>query len=227
MFARYLPILQWLPNYRRADLREDVAAGFTTAVMLIPQAMGYAMLAGLPPIVGLYAALAPVVAYAVLGTSRQVSVGPVAMDSLLVAVSVGAIAEAGSDNYVAIAGLLGLMVGGVQLTLGLLRLGFVVNFLSRPVISGFTSAAALIIAASQLKYLLRIDLPATHHVPRVLFLAAQQIDAMHPTTIVLGTVSIVMLVLLKRYVPKFPRALVVVAAATAVCGLWLADAGAT
>ena len=115
MLTRFIPMLGWLAAYRRQDLRSDAAAGLTTAVMIIPQAMGYAMLAGLPPIVGLYAALAPVLAYACLGTSRQLSVGPVAMDSLLVAVAVGAIAEAGSTHYVAVAGTLGVMVSGMAI----------------------------------------------------------------------------------------------------------------
>lgn len=223
MLARLFPITSWLPSYRKEDLRSDIVAGFTTAVMIIPQAMGYAMLAGLPPIVGLYAALTPILAYALLGTSRQLSVGPVAMDSLLVAVAVGALAETGSDDYVAIAGTLGVLVGLVQLTLGVLRMGFIVNFLSRPVISGFTSAAALIIAASQLKYLLRLDLPSTHFVPKVVYEALKQAQGAHGMSMLIGLASIGTLVVLKRAVPKFPRALVVVTITTAVVSTWALD----
>lgn len=215
MLSRYLPITEWLPNYRREDLKSDLTAGFTTAVMIIPQAMGYAMLAGLPPIVGLYAALTPILAYAMLGTSRQLSVGPVAMDSLLVAVAVGAIAKTGTDQYVAVAATLGVLVGVVQLTLGVLRMGFVVNFLSRPVISGFTSAAALIIGASQLKYLLALDLPKTHHVHKVLWGIVTQLSEIHPITAIIGGLSVVALIWLKKAMPKLPRALVVVVATTA------------
>ena len=120
--------------------------------MLIPQGMAYAMLAGLPPIVGLYASAVPLALYALFGTSRELAVGPVAMVSLLVATGVGALAPVGSGEFVAYAVLLAGLVGVLQLAMGLMRAGFLVNFLSHPVISGFTSAAALIIGASQLKH---------------------------------------------------------------------------
>jgi hypothetical protein len=116
-----LPIISGFRNYRRADLGPDFIAGLTTAVMLVPQAMGYALLAGLPPIHGLYASVAPLLLYAVLGTSRQLAVGPVAMDSILVAGSVGAIATIGTENYILLAAALGVMVGVVQAGLGFLR----------------------------------------------------------------------------------------------------------
>ena len=142
---RLVPILAWLPRYRRADLAGDLGAGLTTAVMLIPQAMAYALLAGLPPIVGLYATIPPLLVYAVFGSSPKLAVGPVAMDSLLVAAALGSLALAGHETPMLAAAALAVMVGLVQLTMGALRLGFVVNFLSRPVLSGFTSAAALVI----------------------------------------------------------------------------------
>ncbi|MEO0593380.1 MAG: SulP family inorganic anion transporter [Myxococcota bacterium] len=118
------------PDWTRESIRSDLAAGLTTAVVLIPQGMGYAMLAGLPPIYGLYSAMLPLIGYALLGTSRQLAVGPVAMDSLLVAAGVGAIAEIGSDAFIAYAIVLAGMVGLIQLAMGLGRLGFLVNFLS-------------------------------------------------------------------------------------------------
>lgn len=212
--ARLFPILEWLPRYRREDFRADLVAGLTTAVMLIPQGMGYALLAGLPPIVGLYAALVPLLAYALFGTSKVLGVGPVAMDSLLVAVSVGAIAQAGSEHYLALAVLLGAMVGVIQFLLGVLGLGFVVNFLSRPVISGFTSAAALIIGFSQLRHLLAIDLPRTHHVHRILAEAVAHASSWHVATLAVGVGSIAVLVILKRIAPKVPRAMVAVVLST-------------
>jgi SulP family sulfate permease len=148
------------------------------------------------------------------------------MDSLLVAVAVGAIAQIGTDQYLAYAVLLGAMVGAVQLLLGVLGLGFVVNFLSRPVISGFTSAAALIIGFSQLQHLLRIDLPRTHHVHRVIGEAASQIDTWHWVTLAIGAISVALMLTLKRIAPAVPRALVAVVLATvAVVTLGLADAG--
>jgi len=224
--GHWVPIVEWLPRYDRRDLRADVIAGTTTAVMLIPQAMGYAMLAGLPPIAGLYASLAPLLAYALFGTSRQLAVGPVAMDSLLVAVSVSAIAATGSDQYVALAIMLALMVGGLQASMGLLRLGFVVNFLSRPVITGFTAAAALIIGFSQLRHVLGIGLPTTHHVHRVLWQALEQASSWNLPTVAIGASAVVALVVLKRAAPKLPRALLVVAVATAaVWALVLEGAG--
>src|SRR5690606_24677396 len=148
---RILPLVGTLRDYKREDLRGDASAGLTTAVMLIPQGMAYAVLAGLPPLTGLYSALIPPLIYALFGTSRQLSVGPVAMDSLLVGVSVGAVAQSGTSEYLSAALLLAFMVGVIQLLFGLLRMGFLANLLSGPVVSGFTSAAALIIGLSQIK----------------------------------------------------------------------------
>ncbi len=221
-----LPIVGWLRGYQRADLGPDLVAGLTTAVMLVPQAMGYALLAGLPPIHGLYAAVAPLMVYAVFGTSRHLAVGPVAMDSILVAGAVGAIASVGAENYVVIAAALGLMVGGVQAGLGFLRAGFLVNFLSRPVVAGFTAAAALIIAASQLGHLLGVSLPRTHHVHGVVMEAIRSSSDWSWPTLSIGAASILALVVCKKRFPRFPAALFVVVAATlAVWGLDLSARG--
>ncbi len=221
-----LPILRWLPAYQRTDLGADTIAGLTTAVMLIPQAMGYAMLAGLPPIHGLYAALAPILVYAVLGTSRHLAVGPVAMDSILVAGGVGLIATAGTATYILIAAAVGVLVGVLQAGLGFLRAGFLVNFLSRPVVSGFTSAAAVIIAASQFGHLFGVTLPRTHHVHKVIWSSLAQVTSWSLPTVVIGLTSIAALVLFKKRWPRFPAALFVVAAATvAVWALGLAERG--
>ena len=222
---RYLPAARWLPAYRRADLGSDVIAGLTVAVMLVPQAMAYAMLAGLPPVVGLYASTVPMILYAFFGTSRQLAVGPVAMDSLMVMIGVGALATPGSAAFISYAVTLMLMVGVIQLILGLLRAGFVVNFLSGPVISGFMSAAALIIGTSQLKHLLGIDLPRGQ-VHEVWAAAAGNLGAMNAATLVVGVLAIATIKLLKRFAPRIPSALVVVVGGTlAVVGLGLGDAG--
>ncbi len=218
---RLLPILEWLPNYHRADLRGDLTAGLTTAVMLVPQGMAYAMLAGLPPIVGLYASVVPQLVYAAFGTSRQLAVGPVAMDSLMVAAAVGAISTPGSEQYVMLAVVLGLLVGLVQVAMGVLRLGFLVNFLSRPVISGFTSAAALIIGFSQLKYMLGFDIARSKHVHVILLEALRRIDETHLMTLLIGVVSIVAMRIIKRRSPRLPGALVVVVAST--LAVWAGD----
>lgn len=222
--AKFVPILHWLPRYDKADLGPDVIAGLTTAVMLIPQAMAYALLAGLPAYVGLYAAAIPLVAYAVLGTSRPLGVGPVAMDSLLTASTVGAIAAAdpavGEGEYILLATVLAFMAGGVQIALGLLRFGFVVNLLSRPVVAGFTSAAALIIGLSQLKLIIGVDLPRTTYVHEIVINAAQRVGEINGVTLGIGVAAIVALILLKKYAKKFPRALavVVVGAAAVIFG---------
>lgn len=205
--SRFLPILHWLPRYRRADLSGDITAGLTVAVMLVPQSMAYALLAGLPPVVGLYAALVPPALYALFGTSRQLAVGPVAMDSLLVAMGVGALAETGTDTYLAMAVLLGAMVGAIQLVLGLVRAGFLVNFLSRPVVSGFTSAAALIIGFSQLEHLIGIELPRDHRVHLLLWEAVGELGGAHIATVVLGAVAVFMLLGIKRLQSRMGRAL--------------------
>ncbi len=226
LLERILPATAWMRTYERGNLRADISAGLTTAVMLIPQGMAYAMLAGLPPIVGLYASTIPIILYALFGSSRELAVGPVAMVSLLVATALTPLAEAGSAEYVGYAVVLSLLVGAIQLGMGLIRAGFMVNFLSHPVVSGFTSAAALIIGLSQLKHLLGVDIPRSHHIHTIVLTAAQKVAEVHPYTILLGAVSIAALVILKKRAPKLPRALIVVGGTTiAVWAFGLADKG--
>ena len=173
-------------------------AGLTVGIMLIPQGMAYAMIAGLPPIYGLYASTIPLVIYALLGTSRQLAVGPVAMVSLLTAAGIGAIAEGGTETFIALAIALALFVGLIQFFLGVFRLGFLVNFLSHPVVSGFTSAAALIIGLSQLKHLLGVDIPRRHHVHEILIHAVEQFGAINWMTFAIGAVGIVLIIGVKK-----------------------------
>lgn len=223
---RWLPALSWLPSYDRRDLGGDLSAGLTVAVMLIPQGMAYAMLAGLPPIVGLYASVFPLLAYALLGTSRQLAVGPVAMVSLLVATGVGAIAPAGSAEYVALAIALAGMVGVLQLAMGVLRLGALVTFLSHPVVSGFTSAAAIIIGLSQLEHLLGVRLQKSPRLHELVVDAAGALGDTHAITLAIGAGSIAVLLLLKRWRPRFPGAITVVVLGTLLTwALGLADRG--
>jgi len=153
---RWLPAIAWLRGYDRAALGNDLFAALIVTLMLIPQSLAYAMLAGLPPEVGLYASIAPLVAYAVFGTSRTLSVGPVAVVSLMTAAAVGDVAAAGSVGYVEAALALALLSGLVLLGMAVLRLGFLATFLSHPVISGFITAAAVLIAASQLRHILGV-----------------------------------------------------------------------
>ncbi len=154
---QYLPFLEWLPGYRRDILVSDLVAAVIVTIMLIPQSLAYALLAGLPAQVGLYASILPLVFYALFGTSRTLSVGPVAVASLMTAAALGAIAEPGSPEYIGGAVLLAVMSGLMLVAMGVLRLGFLANFLSHPVISGFITASGVVIAASQLKHILGIQ----------------------------------------------------------------------
>ncbi|MFM1808161.1 MAG: hypothetical protein RLZZ242_886 [Bacteroidota bacterium] len=204
-----IPILEWLPHYKRAHLGGDLSAGITVGIMLIPQGMAYAMIAGLPPVFGLYAALIPQVVYGILGTSRQLSVGPVAMDSLLVAAGLGALSLSGIEEYITMAVFLALFMGLIQFLLGLIRMGFLVNFLSKPVISGFTSAAALIIGLSQLKHLLGTQIERSNQIHTLLFNAFKTIDQTQWVALLFGIGAIVVIKTLKRIHKRIPGALVV------------------
>lgn len=205
----YFPILNWLPRYKRTYLSGDISAGLTVGIMLIPQGMAYAMIAGLPPVYGLYAALIPQIIYAIMGTSRQIAIGPVAMDSLLIASGLGALSISGIENYIAMAIFLSLFIGTIQILLGFLKMGFLVNFLSRPVISGFTSAAALIIGISQLKHLLGISISSNKTLP-ILKQTFSQLDQINPLAVVVGLSGIGIMLLLKRIHSQIPTAIVVV-----------------
>lgn len=154
--ARYLPVLDWGRSYDRTALTGDLLAAVIVTIMLIPQSLAYAMLAGLPPEIGLYASILPLVAYAIFGTSRTLAVGPVAVVSLMTASAVGEIAAQGTDAYLAAAVMLALVSGIMLVAMGVFRLGFLANFLSHPVISGFITASGILIAASQLKHILGV-----------------------------------------------------------------------
>ena len=207
---KILPILTWLPNYTRSRFRGDLVAGITVGIILIPQGIAYALIAGLPPIYGLYTALVPQVMYAIFGSSRQVAIGPVAMDSLIVAAGVSTLALTGTDSYIEIAILLALMVGAIQLLMGVFRLGFIVNFLSKPVISGFTSAAALIIGFNQFRNLLGVDFTRSNQIQEVLASIWKEYNEVDLPTTLIGFCAIVMIVLLRKINKKIPNALIVV-----------------
>jgi SulP family sulfate permease len=207
---QFFPIIEWLPRYNRKLLSGDLSAGITVGVMLIPQGMAYALIAGLPPVYGLYAAIVPQLIYAIFGTSRQLSVGPVAMDSLLVASGISLMATEGTEAYIALSILLAGTVGLMQLILGLARMGFVTNLLSRPVISGFTSAAAIIIGLNQLKYLLGTELEKTSKVYDIIWNAFLAIENTHWLTLVLGIGGVLLIKGVKRVHKAIPGALVTV-----------------
>ncbi len=207
---RMLPILQWGSTYERTDLRSDLAAGITVGAMLVPQAMAYALLAGLPPEVGLYAATIPVIAYALFGSSRQLAVGPVAIVSLLTASALAPVVADGTAGYLAAAAVLALMVGVIHLVMGAGRLGFLVNFLSHSVLVGFTAAAAIIIGFSQAKHLLGISTDRKDHFHETVREVIDKLPDTNGTTLALGLAALATLLVLKRVAPRVPSALVVV-----------------
>ncbi|MBT8306393.1 MAG: solute carrier family 26 protein [Maribacter sp.] len=207
---RYFPFLGWVSKYNRSFLFKDMVAGLTVGVILIPQGMAYAMIAGLPPVYGLYASVFPVLVYLFLGTSRQLAIGPVAMDSLLVAAGLGTLAITGIENYIALAIFLAFLVGVIQILFGLLRMGFLVNFLSRPVISGFTSGAAVIIIFSQLKHLLGADIEKSNMFHQLVINAFDKLAETNLYDLSVGIIGILVIVFLKKWNKKFPAVLLVV-----------------
>jgi len=204
-----LPVLDWLGSYNTSTFRADLTAGLTVCIMLIPQGMAYALLAGMPPIYGLYGALVPLLIYGLLGTSRQVSIGPVAVSSLLVLAGISQLAEPESKTFIELAILTGLLIGVAQLLLSALRMGFLVTFLSRPVIMGFTSAAAIIIAVSQLKYLFGFPIPRYEHSYETILYALEHLPEIHWLSFAFCTGGIVVMLLLKRLAPILPGALLI------------------
>ena len=213
----YFPILDWAPKLSKKSVQNDFIAGLTVGIMLVPQGMAYALLAGLPPVFGLYAALVPQVVYAFLGTSRQLSVGPVAMDSLLVASGLAALKLSGIDEYISMAIFLAFFMGLIQIVLGFLRMGFLVNFLSKPVISGFTSAAAIIIGLSQLKHLVGAPYESSNKIHLLIIEFFEKSSEIHLTTLLIGLIAIVILIFLKRINPSIPGALITVI----ISSLWI------
>ncbi|MFG6583165.1 SulP family inorganic anion transporter [Sulfitobacter sp. 1A12779] len=165
--SRYLPILDWGRRYDRGQFTGDMIAAVIVTIMLIPQSLAYALLAGMPPEAGIYASIAPIVLYAIFGTSRALAVGPVAVVSLMTAAAVGEIAQSGTAGYVTAALTLAFLSGAMLLALGLFRLGFLANFLSHPVIAGFITASGILIAASQLRHILGIEAEG-HTLPQIL-----------------------------------------------------------
>jgi SulP family sulfate permease len=209
LLRRIFPFLTWLDGYDRAALRADLLAGITLALVLVPQAMGYALLAGLPAYYGLYAAFLPPIVAALFSSTSQIATGPVAIVSLLTATALEPLATAGSEQFVAFAILLSLLVGAVQLLLGVLRLGVVVNFLSHPVISGFTNASAVIIATSQLAKLCGVaERTAAHQYETVYHVVRAAFSGPHWPTLGMAAFAIVVMLGLERFLPRVPNVLV-------------------
>ncbi len=205
------PFLGWFP-LKNAALRADFIAGLTVALVLVPQSMAYAQLAGLPAYYGLYAAFLPVAVAALWGSSHQLGTGPVAVASLLTASSLAPLAAPGSGQFVALAIMLALLVGIVQLVLGLFKLGVVVNFLSHPVIVGFTNAAAMIIGLSQVNKLVGVPMGRSESFGRDIWEVIKQVGDTHWPTLGMGLVAIAIMIVVKRKAPKLPGVLLAVVA---------------
>ncbi|GAA0838787.1 solute carrier family 26 protein [Marinobacter szutsaonensis] len=199
--TRFLPILNWLKDYRGDTFVSDALAAVIVTLMLVPQALAYALLAGLPPEVGLYASMIPLVAYALFGTSATLAVGPVAVASLMTASALGGIAEAGTPEYVGAALVLASLSGLMLFTMGLLRLGFLANFLSHPVISGFVTASGILIAGSQLGHILGIQ-GGGHNLLEMVEGLWQQLGGINPVTLVIGGGALVFLYLCRKFLKR-------------------------
>lgn len=241
MLERLVPALTWGRAYDRRQFASDALAAAIVTVMLIPQSLAYAMLAGLPPYVGLYASILPLVAYALFGSSRVLAVGPVAVVSLLTAAAIGKVAAPGTPEYLAAAVVLALLSGLFLVAMGLARLGFLANLLSHPVISGFISASGVLIAISQLKHILGV--PAQGEtLPQIVAALAGRLDEANAPTLVIGSATIVFLFFVRnRLKPLLARlglaprtadvlvkagpVLAIVVSIVAVSGLELAAAG--
>lgn len=211
-----VPFLGWVGELKNPQvLRADLIAGITVALVLVPQSMAYAQLAGLPPHIGLYASFIPVMLAAFMGSSRQLATGPVAVVSLMTAAALQPLVATGSEGYLVYAAVLALLVGVFQVALGLFRLGVLVDFLSHPVVVGFTNGAAIIIATSQISKLFGVQVEqAEHHyetVWRVLVAASQDT---HVATLLMGLFALAIMILLKRFLPKVPGVLTAVVITT-------------
>jgi SulP family sulfate permease len=210
---RALPFLAWFPLQPGA-VRADLIAGVTVAMVLIPQSMAYAQLAGLPAYFGLYAAFLPVIVGALWGSSQQLSTGPVAMVSLLTGTTLAKFAAPGSEVFIALAIVLALMVGLMQLAMGLFRLGEIVSFLSHPVVVGFTNAAAIIIALSQLNKLLGVPMARTDFFLKDVWEVLRHVNEMHWPTLAMGLAALSIIIVVRRFRPLWPGVLIAVVLTT-------------
>ncbi|HCA03928.1 SulP family inorganic anion transporter [Vreelandella alkaliphila] len=198
MFKRYFPILTWLPHYHKRLLGADILAGLIVTVMVIPQSLAYALLAGLPAVVGLYASILPQLLYTFLGTSRTLAVGPVAIIALMTGAALSSVATPGSPDYLQAALVLSLLSGGILVAMGALKMGFFSNFLSHPVISGFLTASGILIAVSQLGSLLGISSSGFTLAERVITLLPN-LPTFNPYTLVIGAGTLFFLVMMRRF----------------------------
>lgn len=204
---RKLSLTEFAQTYRTANLRQEVIAGLTVAALLVPQGMAYALLAGLPPAMGLYASILPMIVYALAGSGRQTSVGPVTVDSLMLVLGLGTLATAGTGAFISLAVLVTAMIGAIQLAMGALRLGFLVNFLSYPVLAGFTSAAAVITVIGQLQHVLGVSQSRHPELYQTVTDVLMHVGQANFVTVSIAVGCMVALWAAKRWAPTAPGAL--------------------
>ena len=219
MLTKLFPGLIWLQDYHSGTFKSDLLSGLVIAFMLIPQGMGYALVAGLPPEYGLYACIFPPIVYALLGTSNKISMGPVALDSILIITGLSVLAEPGSERYLELAILLTLMVGVLQLGLGLVKFGFIANFLSYPVIVGYTSAAALIIMGSQLETMLGVD-AVGGNIFVLLYQLLLKVPDWSWLTLGIGVLGMLIMTVPKKRFPTLPFPLFLLVFGMLASGIW-------
>lgn len=215
-----IPILGQLKTYDKRTFRFDLVASINVAVLLVPQAMAYALLAGVPPIYGLYTALIPLFVYAILGSTPQLSVGPVAVSALLLLAGLSKLAEPGTEQYISLAITCGLLIGIIQVILSIFRMGYLANFLSHPVIAGFTSAAAVIISLSQLKDVFGISVASSASMVETIKHLFENIGSTNIATLLIALCSMVLIFILKKINKSIPGTLIAVVIAT-LCAYFL------
>lgn len=207
---RLIPLYGNLKKYEASNWRQDILAGIIVSIIIIPQGMAYALLAGMPPIYGLYGGLIPLIVYGIFGTSGQLAIGPVAISSILLFAGVSHLADPFSASYIELIILTGFLAGVLQLLLGIFRLGFLVNFISQPVITGFTAAAAVIIFVSQLKTVLGILVPRSDNLIDTVTYLVHHISELNWLAVAFCVVSLIILIVLKKISKAIPGALIVV-----------------
>ena len=216
---RFTPYKEWVGTLKEKEvLKADMMAGLTVALVLVPQSMAYAQLANLPAYVGLYASFLPVIISAIFGSSRQLATGPVAIVSLMTAAAIGSM-ELDQSTAMVYAAFLALMVGFIQVSLGLLRLGILVDFLSHPVVVGFTNAAALIIGSSQVSKIFGLEVEKGEHHYQTVWNIIQGLPDTHMVTLIMGVFSLFLLIYLKKEFPKLPNVLITVVICTVISAL--------
>ncbi len=216
---RLLPFLRWWPNVTQQTFKADSIAAFTGALIVLPQAVAFATIAGLPPEYGLYAAMVPAIVAALWGSSWHLVSGPTTAISIVVFASISPLAEPGSPQYIGLVLTLTLLAGLIQLAMGLARLGTLVNFISHTVITGFTAGAAILIAASQIKHFFGIDMPRGAHFHQVLIQFGAHIPDIQPWVMTVGVVTLVSGVLARRHLKKLPYMIVAMVVGSVVATL--------